>query len=138
MAAEQLSLSHGDVLEEMKHRLRDIPTGDFRGKLRYYPDYYLKEKKILGVSNDNGNDNAGSSSVPASGTGEGSSAPQPATNSRSSTPFSDPLPLRPHPDAAAPEAGSKRKPSPRRTPSQPLAKKRRPISRSGRGTPSPL
>jgi hypothetical protein len=45
MAAEQLSLSHGDVLEEMKHRLPDIPTGDFRGKLRYYPDYCLKERK---------------------------------------------------------------------------------------------
>jgi hypothetical protein len=74
----------------MKHRLRDIPTGDFRGKLRHYPDYYLKEKKNLGVSNDNGSGNAGSSSVPSSGTGEGSSAPQPATNSRSSTPSSVP------------------------------------------------
>jgi hypothetical protein len=117
------SPSHRDVLKEMRHRLRDIPTGNFRGKLRYYPDYYLKEGKIVGVSNDNGNGNAGSSSVPTSGTGEGSS---------------DPLPLRPHPDAAAPKAGSKRKPSPRRTPSQPPAKKRRPASRSGRGTPSPL
>jgi hypothetical protein len=143
------SLGHDDVLEEMKHRLSDIPTGDFRGKLCYYPDYYLKEKKSRDGSDNDDDGGAGSASAPRSSTVDKSSGPQAkksdvegnskshGESSHSSASSSNGLPLRTHPDAAAaPKSASKRRLSPRRTSSQPPAKRRCPSSRSKSDTAS--